>query len=442
MTVFAAAGFNAGMQTRLRLQFGNFAPVFAVLFALDLLCQAQAQVIVTSSPANGATGVSPNTTVVFTFSAPVLPSTTAMFIAGSIVPATPVWNGNFTSVTYTPNPAFPAGVLITWVIQGTSQVGQPVSSFGSFTTSSGGGGSGTNAITFFSLAKLHGYLQTSTNIPVLETNAGLAFGASVTLASNRTATSIQVTLPTSAVSNLTQNPSAPEDFSMIAMRSNVSSLDASFPSGNYSFLVQAPTSNQTVIVNFPAAMQQPPAPRIANFTAAQAVDAAQPFVLTWDAFAGGSAADGIYVQIGDAFHTIALGLPGALTGTSTAVTIPAGTLQAGTTYDGWITFERFTTTVPNATYATGVQRATGTRFTLVTAAPTLVLTNAALSPANYSFDVLCSTGQTVTVQYRTNLAVGTWQTLFTTNSPVNRFRAVAPQATTNRTLFFRAKNGT
>jgi len=75
-------------------------------------------------------------------------------------------------------------------------------------------------------------------------------------------------------------------------------------------------------------------------------------------------------------------------------------------------------------------------------AGSLVLTNAIKVPANFNFDVLCATGQTVTVEYRTNLATGVWQTLLTTNSPGSRFRVVAPQATTNQTLFFRAKNGT
>lgn len=72
----------------------------------------------------------------------------------------------------------------------------------------------------------------------------------------------------------------------------------------------------------------------------------------------------------------------------------------------------------------------------------LVLTNALSVPANFSFDVLCSTGQTVTVEYRTNMASGQWQNLLTTNSPGSRFRAVAPQSTSNSFLIFRARNGT
>jgi len=85
---------------------------------------------------------------------------------------------------------------------------------------------------------------------------------------------------------------------------------------------------------------------------------------------------------------------------------------------------------------------TGTFTTVGVGSSPLVLTNAVFGPANFSFDVLCTSGQTVTVEYRTNIATGQWQTLLTTNSPGSSFRAVAPQATSNSFLIFRARNGT
>lgn len=435
------------MQTRLRLQFGNIPRVFAVIFSLALLCQAQAQVIVGSTPAVGATGVSPNTTVVFTFSAAVLPSTAATFYDnGTPVAATPSWNG-FTSVTYTPVSGFPAGKMIVWVVAGMSQVGQPVNSGGFFTTSTGGGsgGSGTNAITSFTLGKMHAYQQSSTSAPTLHPLSPYAFDAITTLSSNRTATNIQLTLPSSAVSNLVQNPTRPEAFSLYAYNANLTTFDNTFASGSYSFLVKAAASNQTVAVNFPATLAQPPAPHLTNYTAAQTVNPAQAFTLAWDPFAGGGSTDYVYVAIGDVITSTNFGLPGALPGTATTFTIPAGTLQANSNYDSMIGFYRAVSVTNGNNYVTTVYRATMTGFTLTTLGTNstpLILTNGVVAPSNFSFDVLCATGQTVTVQYRTNLAAGSWQTLFTTNSPASRFRATAPQATTNRTLFFRAKNGT
>lgn len=130
-----------------------------------------------------------------------------------------------------------------------------------------------------------------------------------------------------------------------------------------------------------------------------------------------------------------------MTGTARTFTIPAGILETNSTYPSQIGFfHRVGGT--NANHSTNAYRATYTEFSLITTAGSqLVLTNPVFAPANFSFDVLCTTNQTVTVEYRTNLAAGQWQSLLTTNSPGSRFRAVSPQATTNRSLFFRARNG-
>jgi len=83
---------------------------------------------------------------------------------------------------------------------------------GLFTTGTGGGGSGsgTNAITTFSVGKVHHYNQASAGAPTLDPIT-LTVSAGVTsLASNRTATDVVLTLPTASVSNLTQLPLQPE----------------------------------------------------------------------------------------------------------------------------------------------------------------------------------------------------------------------------------------
>jgi hypothetical protein len=233
----------------------------------------------------------------------------------------------------------------------------------------------------------------------------------------------------------------------MGFHTDLTMFETTFPSGVYTFNVQAATSNQSVNVTFPTTnvMAQPAAPHVTNYTAAQSVNPTLPFVLAWDAFPGGTSADYIYVEIGNVFSSTNVGSPGALRGTATAITIPAGTLQASSNYDCWISFYRYTATTNGSSYATVVYRAAVTDFNLTTgsgaASGPLVLTNAVYAPANFSFDVLCSAGQTVTVEYRTNLTAGGWTRLLTTNSPGSRFRSVAPQSTTNRFLFFRARNG-
>ena len=432
----------------------RFALLLTLVGSLACLWQARAQpTLVSTVPADGATGVSTATAVVFTFSVAMDPDATDvsfvdLFNPFNLIPTTPSWSANNTVLTCTPLPSFPANKTIFWAVSGQSAAGDPfeMDPFGSFTTGSGGSsGTGTNAITRFTLGVIHAYDQTSTALPTPDATAPYSFGAITSLASNRTANNVSLTLPTGGVSNLMHNFLQPENFTLIAFNTNLAAFNATFASGIYTFNVQAATSNQMVAVNFPASLVQPAAPHVSNHAAAQTVDASQPFTLTWDAFPGGTAADFVSVAIGESFSTANAGLPGALPGTATSITIPAGRLQAGSNYDGTIGFYRFIGTTNGSSYGTLVYRATTTQFTLTTknASGTgpLILTNAVYAPGNFAFDVLCSPGQTVTVEYRTNLAAGLWRTLLVTTSSANRFRAVAPQATTNRAMFFRARNG-
>jgi len=430
-----------------------FAALLSLVGSLACLWEAQAQPnLVSTVPADGATGVSTATAVVFTFNVAMDPEfTEATFIdltnPFSPVPTTPSWNASMTVLTCTPTPSFPANKTIFWSVFGQSADGEPLEMdpFGSFTTGSGGSsGTGTNAFTLFTLGISHVYDQTSTALPTPDATAPYSFSAITSLASNRTANNVLLTLPTGSISNLMRNPFQPENFTLFAFNTSLPTFNATFPSGNYTFNVQAAVSNQLFPVNLPASLAQPGAPHVSNHTAAQTVDATQPFTLTWDAFPGGTSSDYVSVAIGESFSSTNAGSPGALPGTATSITIPAGTLQASSTYDGTIGFYRFTG-VTNGGSRALVYRATTTQFTLTTrngsTAGSLILTNAAYAPGNFAFDVLCSPGQTVTVEYRTNLAAGLWRTLLVTTSSANQFRAVAPQASTNRALFFRARNG-
>lgn len=433
--------------------------LFASVGLLAGLFSLQAQpTILSTVPMDGATGVSPTSTVVFTFSEAMDPEfTEAMFLNfadpfNPIISTSPAWSLGNTVLTCTPLPAFPANTNLFWTVDGQNPAGEPLDgdTFGSFTTgtgSGGGGGSGTNAITSFSVGKVHHYNQTSAGTPTLDPASPYGFSGVTALSSNRTAMSVTLALPTGSVSNLTHlPPPQAEMFILAAFDTSLSNYDATFPAGHYSFFVQAASSNQTVVVNLPTtnSLAQPGAPHLTNYLAAQAVNPSQAFVLGWDAFPGGTAADYIDVDVDTAYHSPEPGLPGALTGTARTFTIPAGTLQPNSNYLARVGFFHYVGAT-NASYATAAYRATYTEFSMITtsgsATGPLILTNAAYVPANFSFDVLCSTGQTVTVEYRTNLAAGQWTTLLTTNSPGSRFRAVAPQAATNRFLFFRARNG-
>ncbi len=429
----------------------NFLGLLIFTWALMHLSPAQAApTIVSTVPLNGASGVSTSAPVVFTFSETMDPdNTSAIFYdsAFNFYTPTAAWSVNDTILTYTPSPAFPANKTISWVVSGQNPAGDPVGGFpiGSFTTGSGSGGggtgSGTNAITTFTVGKLHSYSQTSTALPTLDPDP-YSFLAVTGLASNRTATSVALTLPTAAVSNLDQI--RPESFILVGSTNNLTTFDNTFPAGNYSFFVQAASSNQTVVVNLPPGMAQPNAPHLTNYPAAQAVDPTHAFVLGWDPFSGGTAADYISVDIGEAYSSTNAGSLGALPGTAVAFTIPAGKLQSNTNYDSSISFYHFLA-VTNASYATTAFRVTSTTFSLITTSGAtsspLVLTNASWAPGIFSFDVLCAPGQTVTIEYTNVLSAGAWPKLLTTNSPGSRVHIVSPQAGTIPSLFYRARTG-
>lgn len=433
-----------------------------VYLALALGLQWQAQgvpTLVYTVPTSGATGVSTTTTIVFTFSEAMDTNATSALFYDNAMPipnfytTTDSWSAGNTILTCTPDSAFPVNTQISWLVSGENPSGEPLGGLpvGSFTTGTGGGGggggSGTNAITSFSVGKIHHYNQTSSGAPSPDPTTPFGFSGVTSLASNRTANFVTLTLPTAAVSNLFHlPPPQAEIFILTAFDTSLSTFDTNFPAGNYSFFVQAATSNQTVVVNLPttASMPQPGAPHLTNYPAAQAVNPGQPFVLGWDAFPGGTAADYIDVDIGDDLGSPDPGLPGALPGTARTFAIPANTLQPNSNYVSRVGFFRHVGTT-NASHTTAAYRATYTEFSLITTAGSvtgpLILTNAAYSAGNFSFEVLCTPGQTVTVEYRTDLVPGPWQTLLTTNNPPSKFRAVAPASPANRSVFFRARNG-
>ena len=425
------------------------AALLIILVALAGISRAVAQpVIVSVLPASGSIGVSPAGSVVFTFSEQMdITLTAAQFNDGMTFAALPVsslWSGANKVLTCTPTSAFPSSRLILWSVNGENLPGDPLEgdTSGYFNTGGGGtsSGAGTNKLTAFSLGKVHFYNQTSSAAPTLDPDLPYNFNATTTLASNRSATGVTLTLPTSAVSNLTQNFIHSESFYLFETKTNLTTFNTTFPSGNYVFNVVAATSNQLVTVNFPASFAQPSAPHATNFAAAQAVNATQPFRLGWDAFTGGTAADYIYVSVGQVFATPSPGTAGASNGTATSVLIPAGTLQAGTNYDVTIGFYRATTT-SNASYTTAVYLGTSTDFTLLTTGGAslgpLVFTNLTRAGGLTGFDVRSATGQSFTVEYSVTLLTNQWQTLLTTNSASGLLHLT--HSATNKYLFYRAR---
>lgn len=431
--------------------------LWAVFFLSGLSALAQGTTTVTSDPASGATGVSVSAAVVFTFSAAMdTANTSATFYSTTPFGSYPVsesWNAANTVLTCTPVSSLPANVTISWVVSGQDTGNNPVIGQGSFTTGAGGGGggggSGTNNFTTFSVGKLYLYQQLGTGAPTPNPDVSYGLTTTTSLASNRTATAVTVTVPgSSSPTGLSQNPVEHEVWYFLTWGTNQTAFESTYPEGNYPFNVTGTPANLQVTVNLPTSMPQPNAPHVLNFAAAQAVNASQSFALNWDPFQNGTAADAITVSIDNlgttVFQTPNPGTNGALPGTATSVTIPAGKLAANTTNLTTITFYHFVTTTNSATAtATVAFRASDTQLNLLTAgagttAPVPGVSTPSWGSDGFGFDVETAVNQVLVIRYSTDLLQ--WTTLFTTNSPGTTVHIpIAIQAGANG--FFRVQNG-
>lgn len=428
------------------------------ILALSVLAitgfNAQGQpALISTVPGNNATGVSPSAAVQFSFDLPMETSATvATFIdisnPFSPLPVTVSWNPQQTILTCTPNPAFPVNKMIFWTVTGEDITGDPLEDAqGFFTTGGGGGstGSGTNRFTSFALGKLYTYNQTTTGVAVRDPDVPYAFTASTTLASNRTANQITLTIPSRPSTNLLQNPFAPEVWGVFAAETNQSQFETVlFPSGTYTFNVQSGTTNQNVSLSLAANLAQPAAPHLSEFAGTQAVDPAQAYTLRWDAFQNGAAGDYVRVQIGDTVGSADPGTAGALNGLARSFVIPAGRLLAGQSYESSVDFYKVGQIISNASYVAISFRVSSTRFILKTSGTTgtdLVLTNASWTGNAFGFDVISAPGETFTVEASIDLTPGSWAPVTVSTSPTGRIRITDSLASFFPHRFYRARKG-
>lgn len=196
------------------------------------------------------------------------------------------------------------------------------------------------------LAKGIFYAQTNSDLPVFAFDTPYAFLAQVTESSSGTVSSAALQLPGGSTWSLIENPED-EMFELKSTFATTASLEGSFPNGTYTFTIVGVHDGTNQAPLTLTGDLYPNAPHISNWTAAQHIVATNDFVLTWDAFSGGTTGDFIHVYIENTsgetcFRTPDPGDPHALTGTNTSITIPAHTLPAGGTYRAQLLFAKAT----------------------------------------------------------------------------------------------------
>ena len=137
--------------------------------------------------------------------------------------------------------------------------------------------------------------------------------------------------------------------------SNATALDASYAPGNYTLNFNAAHDGaKSLTLALQSVTNAPPAPHVANFDSLQAVDATQPFTVSWDSWSLGLPTDFVQIRIQDlqgnkVYESANLGSQKALNAGTTNCAIAAGTLAPGKSYVGSIYFEHVAS-VDTATY--------------------------------------------------------------------------------------------
>jgi hypothetical protein len=423
----------------------------ATLVLLASLGQALGQpTIVSTVPPKGATGISSNSSVVFTFSTSMNTNRTTVtfYTSTSLYTMSNFWNATSNVLTCSPVTAYMVPAQVVWTVSGIDSSGNRLqgTKVGDFFTSPNGA-SGTNAYTTFVIGRADLYTQAVNGQPTPYLVEPYTYLATTSLASNRTATTgIALTLPSGGVSNLVQDISQPEHWVFGGYMTNEAILETNFPPGNYTFTVNATTSNETKVVAFPSSLVQPSAPQLVNLVAAQAVDSAQPFTLFWGPFVGGTATDFTQAGLTTGWQSPNIGTTNALDGTATSVTIPAGILAPGQTYSASVGFSHYSLAT-NGIEVTYVYRSTITQFSITTKPATVtvtpVITNGVWSGGVFGFDLLTASGQTVTVVSSTNAAspLATWPIFETITNPGTTIHISDPRSEAIPALFYRVRSG-
>ena len=399
--------------------------------------------VVSFAPPNGETNAALNSSLVFVFNQPMDTNVPVLasfppFLVGNldVTPAnhflSGTWSADGRTLTCEASSPLPANADVNWTLNPansmlplTSSSGVPLMTVsGSFRTgSNGSGGCDQTGLPpgwgNYSINKTSFYEQTSAADPLPAAQSPFFFGAFVqSPSSGPTVTGGSVTRPDNTQDGLqglggsfffsTNPPTEP-------------ALDAAYPGGNYTLrFTQTGQPERVIAMTMPAL--RPPVPKVANFAAAQAVDATQDFTLNWGAFTGAGANDYISLSVSDtlgrvAFQAPDLCVPRYLLVTASSIAIPANTLKTNQTYSATLSFGRgfyfSTNAVPQmAGYGSIL---IGTRFTIDTGpgGPTLAdpasLTGSRLLPnGNPEIDLRGTPTRSYSIERSGSLATPNW----------------------------------
>jgi hypothetical protein len=332
---------------------------------------AQAQSVIDVQPAPGSVDVPLDSSIVLTFDVPVEPMTlwqTTVAGAGTfpgslfwrtgldpepIIDTTrmiPTWSEGNTVLTLNYEDDLPGGLEIIWEINNVfaaiklgaeADILTPIANTsGSFTTAEGCSPDGVPS-TFGKLTfnRITSYIQYSSSEPPMLDRP--SFVSNIQSPAMDAVTSATVQIPDGTIKSY---PSVSGQLLLTEQRNSQEDLEAAWPAGSYTVTMNRELS-QASTVDFEMPAAYPPVPGLLNFEAAQSINAAEDFLLKWNAFAGASANDAVHVLIKNSrgetvFEAPDLCVPIDLMSEATSISIPANTLEASQVYDLTLSFRQ------------------------------------------------------------------------------------------------------
>lgn len=203
---------------------------------------------------------------------------------------------------------------------------------------------------------------------------------------------------------------------------NQSDLDLFYPNGDYVVALDAIRDGSHSVTVSVTGDQYPNAPTISNLAAAQTINPAAPFTISWQQFAGGTASDFILLDIESEYGNAVFRTPdvieaGALGGTATDVTLPVGTFGAGRVYHATLTFLRVSdsdsVSYPGTTVFAGYYAQT--QFTIATTGTVVApaFSNLTTSSSLFSGALFGDAGIPYTIESTSDFV--SWNTITTMN---------------------------
>jgi hypothetical protein len=293
----------------------------------------------------------------------------------------------------------------------------------------------------YNIAKHQFFNQNGPGAPVLGGGTPFRFVAQVFAIASNAVTSAQIAAPIPGGTNTLDPDPTYTAFAFQQRFATQGAMDAAFLGGIYTFdLSMTHDGNRFLPLNLPAD-SFPIAPHVTDWAAAQNINPATDFNLTWDPFSGATALDDIIVSATDNVGNQIVFA--RLASTAGSFDFPAGTFQSAQSYQVQVQFRHFTTVDTNS-YPGAVGSA---RFVSRTQ-----INLAAATPASPSLAVVSTNGSTpfqlrltgqsgllYAIDATTNFQGSPWVPLVTNTAVGGQFIYSDPQSSGHPIRFYRGR---